>query len=507
MSRTLLIMRASILTALGLSSTSTLAQEGEALGYVPACENPRPLPSELVGDAGFVLCADGRMLREAAIWDLPGNPAETCNPEFVNPGFSQCMSDSECTARPYGSCNMDYEDLRGEGCTCQYRCMSDLDCRIGQVCAARQATNIGQKRCVQASNCRTNADCASGQCEVSYDISRSLGGDTKLGCRTEQDQCVTGADCPMSPCRACVLDSGAGIWRCAEECFQLGRPFLVQGEAVLPEIESGSTWIGTNSWSPSTLDNAMAKRAGAYWLECARMEHASVAAFSRFALQLMHLGAPPERLEETAQAMQDEIAHAKVCFALAERYSGRAQSAGTLEVSQALHHELDPAQIAVSLFLEGCVGESVAALEASEMSRLSTDPEVRDVLRKIAEDEHQHALLAWRSLGWMFECLPASSRNEVVNAVGQLVAELRQEIETPGAGIEVQFDELESHGVPTAERKAVIRRQAIAQLVVPCASGLLAKQVRQATTRSRHRAASSGSVDADRPKSGSTITV
>lgn len=493
MSSTIRIMRLSILAALGLSSASAFAQDGEALGFIPSCENPRPLPSELVGDSGFVRCPDGRMLRERAIWDLPGNSTEACQAEFVDPGFSECLEDAQCTARPYGSCNMDYENSRGERCGCEYRCMSDLDCRIGQVCAARQATSIGQKRCVAASNCRTNADCASGQCEVSYDHSRSFGGSTTLACRTERDECINHEDCPNSPCHACAFDPGAGYWRCAEECFQLGRPFLVQGEAVLPALVPGAAWIDASSWPASSLDGEMAKQAAAHWIECARMEHASVAAFARFALQLMHLGAPPQLLQSTTQAMQDEIAHAKACFALAERYSGQAQSAGELEVSQALEQELEPARIAVDVFLEGCVGESVAALEASEMSRLCADSKVKAVLQKVADDEHQHALLAWRSLGWMLDSLRGSARDEVLDAIGRQVAQLRQELAEPAPGLALVPQALEAHGVPSSQRKTALRRQALAQLVVPCASGLLAQHCRSQSSRASQLPSHDGS--------------
>ena len=47
-------------------------------------------------------------------------------------------------------------------------------------------------------------------------------------------------------------------------------------------------------------------RLGRAWNEMGLAEHASVAAFSRFVLHLMGLGAPPDLLLDAIQAMKDE---------------------------------------------------------------------------------------------------------------------------------------------------------------------------------------------------------
>lgn len=472
------MMRLSIVAVLGLSCASVLAQDDQEQRFIPVCENPVSIMGELINASGYVRCEDGRVLREQAVVDLPGNPGTPCSESMGDPGFSQCRDDSECTARPFGDCIVDWRVTRGGACVCEYRCMSDLDCPIGEVCLATGAAGESQKKCVRAVNCRTNDDCASGQCEVSDDYTFSMGGEITLGCRSEKDECRSDWECEdmfNSGCSPCLLDPYAGYWRCAEQCHTLGRPFLIQGEAALPSLVANALWIDDCPLSSSSLEPGLAQRVAAHWLECARMEHASVAAFARFALQLMHLGAPPELLQSTTEAMQDEIAHAKTCFALAKRYSGQTQSAGQLEVSQALAQELEPARIAVDVFLEGCVGESIAALEASEMSRLAVDPTVRGVLSKIAKDEHQHALLAWRSLGWMLQSLPGEQQREIVDALEQLLAGLAHELRGAAPSSDFAFSELEQHGVPSSQRKAALRRQALTQLVLPCAQGMLSQ--------------------------------
>src|SRR5436190_13763000 len=49
---------------------------------------------------------------------------------------------------------------------------------------------------------------------------------------------------------------------------------------------------------------------------------------------------------------------------------------------------------------EGCIGETVAALEAREALARASDPAVRAVLARIARDEARHAELAWRTVAW-----------------------------------------------------------------------------------------------------------
>ena len=55
------------------------------------------------------------------------------------------------------------------------------------------------------------------------------------------------------------------------------------------------------------LDEETRLALGAWWAEIAALEHASVASFARFTLQLLSLGAPPELLADVGQASADEI--------------------------------------------------------------------------------------------------------------------------------------------------------------------------------------------------------
>ena len=162
-----------------------------------------------------------------------------------------------------------------------------------------------------------------------------------------------------------------------------GRPFRVGGTARLAQGGPAAGWcadLDVDATVPAPLVRA--------WEERGLAEHASVAAFSRFALQLLQLGAPAELLAATTRAMAEEVEHARLAFGVAAQVSGgEARGPGPLDVTGALDGALSPRQILEDLLVEGCIGETLAASEASEEARLCRDPAVRSVLTTIAREE------------------------------------------------------------------------------------------------------------------------
>jgi hypothetical protein len=136
-----------------------------------------------------------------------------------------------------------------------------------------------------------------------------------------------------------------------------------------------------------------------HWQRAALMEHASVAAFARFGLELLALGAPSDLLLECARAMTDEAIHAELCFGLATRYGKRAVGPGPLSMESALDDVTLESAVRNAL-LEGCIGETLAAAEAQAACEHASDPVVRVVLERIAADETRHAALAFRFVTW-----------------------------------------------------------------------------------------------------------
>jgi hypothetical protein len=163
-----------------------------------------------------------------------------------------------------------------------------------------------------------------------------------------------------------------------------GRPFMVEGRPHTASLREGD---GCDVWARDGLH-----------------EHASVASFARFALELLALGAPPRLLLDVQAAIHDEIRHARVCFELAERFGGGRMVLGPMPLpANAFSRVGDPVATALGLFDEACVNESVAACMAAEMAERSEDPEVRRVLESIAVDERRHAVAGWAALRWILD--------------------------------------------------------------------------------------------------------
>ena len=230
---------------------------------------------------------------------------------------------------------------------------------------------------------------------------------------TAADTCPSEADaysllmlnCDQSP-------AGPGTLEGSQCCYPIsnidtcatGRPFLVAQRAVTAEVRRG---VASRSWAsapqlPDVTALALADRAALAdaWLADARMEHASVASFGRFALELLAVGAPAELVTAAHQAAIDEVRHASLCFAFASAYAGVTLAPAPFPFGGAVAVQSDLAAMAAAAVREGCVGETLAALQAAEQLEHATDPAVRAALTMIAEDEAAHAELAWRAVAW-----------------------------------------------------------------------------------------------------------
>jgi hypothetical protein len=183
-----------------------------------------------------------------------------------------------------------------------------------------------------------------------------------------------------------------------------GRPFTVEGKARFAIPTAGGAWRGeqTDAGPAPTVAGRVAR----VWTAAGRAEHASVASFARFSLELMALGAPAELLLGASQAMADEVAHAKACFGVAAAAGAEVGDVGPLDVGGALDTAGDPAATLVSLIREGCVGETVSALRAERALGGATVPAVRVALATIVVDEGRHAAYAWRCVRWLLETHP-----------------------------------------------------------------------------------------------------
>jgi hypothetical protein len=253
-----------------------------------------------------------------------------------------------------------------------------------------------------------------------------------------------------------------------------GRPFLVRGVERLAEAVARDDWRSLETRpTVSGLSAAVRDQLAAHWAAIGRMEHASIAAFARFTMHLLALGAPPELVRASQEAMNDELGHTLLAFGLASAYGGRPLGPGALPIEGALEHFEAP-QVVATLIREGCVGETVAAIEASTALQEATDPAVRSVLRRIAREELRHAELAWRTLAWLVGT-GRISRDAVERELARARAEADGRVPLPS-----DARDLREHGVVSEARRDAIRRATFESIVGPCSRRVLGSGPRSA---------------------------
>jgi hypothetical protein len=178
-----------------------------------------------------------------------------------------------------------------------------------------------------------------------------------------------------------------------------GRPFIARGDSTVVSNASAST------------DDERAGR----WVSQGLGEHASVASFAAFSLQLMVNGAPFSLLTGAAKANADEVRHAEQSFALASRFAGHPITAEPFPrhaISSLVPQSLE--ELAEAAFREGCIAETLSVFAAARQVDENdvVDDEERAVLTGIVRDEARHSALAWRTVAWA----TATAKNAALNA-------------------------------------------------------------------------------------------
>ena len=184
-----------------------------------------------------------------------------------------------------------------------------------------------------------------------------------------------------------------------------GRPFTTDSHSVLL---ANATWhlqaVSNGSWACTTAaapaaDEALARA----WLAHGQHEHASVASFARFSLELLRFGAPPQLLRVAHAAAAEEVEHAVAAWGLAAHFAQKPPEAlhvgyfpvETVALSKTI------AEFAARTLLEGCIGESEAVARALYVhGSMDAASMAYGTVAMIARDETRHAALAWATLRW-----------------------------------------------------------------------------------------------------------
>ncbi|WP_437678937.1 hypothetical protein [Sorangium sp. So ce131] len=264
-----------------------------------------------------------------------------------------------------------------------------------------------------------------------------------------------------------------------------GRPLLIRGEPRLAPLDrAGSAW-STTAWRRFELALADAdlralapaerRELGRRWAERGRNEHASVASFGRFALGLMAVGAPPELLEAAHRAAVDEVRHARIALSIASAYAGEPVGVGPLPLSGALEGidgagGIDPLEaLTLATVVEGCVGETLSAVEAEVAAQAAEAPAVRMALQAIARDETRHAELAWAFVRWAIAASGPALREHVAAAFARALTEAGA---AAASGRGDAPAGAAAHGFLSSGELHHLRQQVISDVLRPAAAAL-----------------------------------
>lgn len=274
----------------------------------------------------------------------------------------------------------------------------------------------GRGRCV-ADACGTG--CAAGLvCAVSVDRfvrleeagppSPPSDGPTQLGCFPAQATSFARPYGMRSPCDRqgsdrCALETGRWVCERPISTRPCGRPLVVDGVAVVARVGQSPGWRDSGRDRSNFARSTFAARVRHIAFE----EHASIAAFARTIAMLSALGAPADLLAETSRALSDEIVHAREAFTLARRLGAADLDPGVFPEAVAAFPPPDRVaeELLADVIIGGCVGESLAVVEAQAL-REEAPPEAHAFFDRVIADETRHAELAFTTARWLLRTSP-----------------------------------------------------------------------------------------------------
>ncbi len=442
------------------AAVSPDSSDGAAVSSLFACKSSVPWSIDGGPSGGLERCESGMLHRPAsgacgsgAPWPTGGVP-DPYPKGLGSIGFGDgCREDSECTAMPHGYCAfIGRSGPEPSESNCTYACSSDTDCAAGFLCSCGESLGT----CVPA-DCATDADCGDTPCILLPSVvTCGKPAHPKYTCGRVDQAGAADSQCPEF--QACI--AGA----CEPLMNTCGRPFLVGGIQRQAAAVSRSDWAHAMTVDFGCLDSRDRSALAEHYTSAGLMEHASIAAFARFAMDLLALGAPPELVADAHGALADELAHARICFGLASAYAGASRGPGRIDIEGALHRG-SSGEILETTFREMCIGETRAAMEVAESAQRATEPTVRAALERIAADE-------WKFVRWLLDGQSAGERSLMRLRMLAAVEGRRSRRLEATTGPELEMDELAAHGyLPNAVRGAV-HDAAINDVVAPCVEAL-----------------------------------
>ncbi|MEM1416932.1 MAG: hypothetical protein AAGH15_18690 [Myxococcota bacterium] len=201
------------------------------------------------------------------------------------------------------------------------------------------------------------------------------------------------------------------------------------------------------------LEPSMRQALAGLWEERASSELKAGSGFALLVTELFEVGAALRVLELATRAAADEVRHASLCRALAERYKGAPVPEPQAKRVGMPSHPGAPRALLPHLHAVGlsCINETLAAAFVRACLQHAESPCVRAVQKAHLEDEIVHARIGWAHLA----TLDAATRAEVGRFVPRLLSANRR-VWRERLGI-LPATGVPGHGIPPrAELHAVV---------------------------------------------------
>lgn len=272
-------------------------------------------------------------------------------------------------------------------------------------------------------------------------------------------------------------DGGETITRPAECCYEtesvrceemngFGRPYYRGSCPVIARPvrrkRSGQRRLRWEGKGP-----VRRRELAALWVRRGALEHAAVASFGRFALDLLALGAPDDLVQDAIRAIREEARHAKLAFAVAASLGDRGHEPGRLPIDVSLNTTCE--EFVRRTVVEGCVAETIGTDLLKARAEATVSRSLRRILKRLAKDETRHADLGFRALEFALrfggEAARKAAETAFTEALGAQWAALDG---APGEDIvaDVMLGEI------TLGTRREITRKAIQERVLPAARAL-----------------------------------
>lgn len=219
-------------------------------------------------------------------------------------------------------------------------------------------------------------------------------------------------------------------------------------------LECGGACVGRRPAGISVRTSLGPTVVAEHFARAAFLEAASVDAFEILHDELVHHRAPPDLRRSALEARADEVRHARIVGAIAERFGAVVERP---VVVRGPVRELEA--IAIENAVEGCVRETWGALLATWQADHAKTPRVRAAMNAIAREEAEHALLGLRVAQWLDAKLDDGARARVAAARATAIAELFAEL-----AIEPDETLREEAGLPNAIQSQLLARSLFGQL-------------------------------------------